>query len=118
MKGKFSAKKGTVPQVGYSWANVHAAGGIFTRPTLLRSRSGAFHEVSEAGAEAILPLSQLWAQMDRMADSIVNGVAMSQQIAGAGAGITIPITLYAFPNGPQMGSWVVNTYDKYKKQLG
>lgn len=118
LKGKFSAKKGTVPQVGYSWANIHAAGGIFTRPTLLQSRSGAFHEVGEAGAEAILPLGQLWAQMDRMADSIVNGVMMSQQIAGAGAGAPMQINLYAFPNGPQMGSWVVNTYDKYKKQLG
>ena len=56
--------------------------------------------------------------MDKMADSIVNGVAMSQALAGAGAGNPTQINLYAFPNGPRMGSWVVNTYDKYKKQLG
>ena len=118
LKGKFSAKKGTVPQVGYSWANVHAAGGIFTRPTLLQSRSGAFHEVSEAGAEAILPLSQLWAQMDRMADSIVNGVARTAAIAGAGNTQPIIINLYAFPGGPQLQRFVVDTYDTGKQRLG
>ena len=118
LKGKFSAKKGTVPQVGYSWGTVHAAGGIFKKPTLLKDGGGGNHLVGEAGPEAILPLGQLWAQMDKMADSIVNGVMMSRQIAGAGAGAPMQINLYAFPNGPQMGSWVVNTYDKYKKQLG
>ena len=118
LKGKFSAKKGTVPQVGYSWANVHAAGGIFTRPTLLRSRSGALHEVSEAGAEAILPLSQLWAQMDRMADSIVNGVARTAAIAGAGNTQPTIIHLYAFPGGPQLQRFVVETYDTGKQRLG
>lgn len=40
----------------------HAAGGIFTRPTLL----GATHVVGEAGAEAVLPLKALWNQMDKM----------------------------------------------------
>jgi phage-related minor tail protein len=109
--------KGTKPSFDVSWAS-HAAGGIFRRPTLLQDGGGGNHLVGEAGPEAILPLGQLWAQMDRMADSIVNGVMMSQQIAGAGAGAPMQINLYAFPNGPQMGSWVVNTYDKYKKQLG
>ena len=118
LRGKFSAKKGTVPQVGMSWGSVHASGGIFKKPTLLKDGGGGNHLVGEAGPEAILPLGQLWAQMDRMADSIVNGVMMSQQIAGAGTGAPMQINLYAFPNGPQMGSWVVNTYDKYKKQLG
>lgn len=118
LKGKFSAKKGTVPQVGYSWANVHAAGGIFDRPTLLASRSGASHLVGEAGAEAILPLDTLWSHMAQMADSIVNGVAMSQRIAGAGEGAPINITLYAFPGGPQMQKWVVDTYDTGKQRLG
>lgn len=109
--------KGKKPNFSVSWAQ-HAAGGIFKKPTLLKDGGGGNHLVGEAGPEAILPLGQLWAQMDRMADSIVNGVMMSQQFAGAGAGAPMQINLYAFPNGPQMGSWVVNTYDKYKKQLG
>ena len=118
LKGKFSAKKGTVPQVGYSWANIHAAGGIFDRPTLLRSRGGFDHVVGEAGAEAILPLSQLWAQMDRMADSIVNGVARTAAIAGAGNTQPTIINLYAFPGGPQLQRFVVETYDTGKQRLG
>ena len=110
--------KGKKPNFSVSWAQ-HAAGGIFKRPTLLQDFGGGNHLVGEGSSpEAILPLNTLWAQMDRMADSIVNGVMMSQQIAGAGAGAPMQINLYAFPNGPQMGSWVVNTYDKYKKQLG
>ena len=118
LKGKFSAKKGTVPQVGYSWANIHAAGGIFDRPTLLRSRGGFDHVVGEAGAEAILPLSQLWAQMDRMADSIVNGVARTAAIAGAGNAQPTIINLYAFPGGPQLQRFIVETYDTGKQRLG
>ena len=109
--------KGKAPSFHVNWAE-HAAGGIFNRPTLLQDGGGGNHLVGEAGPEAILPLDTLWAQMDRMADSIVNGIGMQEAVAGAGAGITIPITLYAFPGGPQMGKWVVNTYDKYKRQLG
>ena len=109
--------KGTKPSFNVSWAQ-HATGGIFKRPTLLESANGAGHVVGEAGPEAILPLGQLWAQMDRMADSIVNGIGMQGAVAGAGAPAQINISLYAFPNGPQMGKWVVNTYDKYKRQLG
>lgn len=118
LKGKFSAKKGTVPNVGYSWATVHAAGGIFDRPTLLESRNGADHIVGEAGAEAILPLDSLWAQLDRMANNIVNGVARTAAIAGAGGGAPIEVTVYAFPGGPQMQRFIVETYDTGKRRLG
>lgn len=50
-------------------------GGIFTKPTLLGGNSG----VGDAGAEAALPLSELWKQMDKMNNNmiaaVVNGVA-------------------------------------------
>ena len=107
--------KGKAPDFGLSWAE-HAAGGIFNRPTLLQSRNGAGHVVGEAGAEAIIPLSELWSHMNALGDSIVNGVIQAGAIGGAGGQANI--TLYAFPNGPQMGSWVVNTYDTYKRRLG
>ena len=107
--------KGKKPDFGLSWEE-HATGGIFTRPTLLQSRNGAGHVVGEAGAEAILPLSDLWSHMNALGDSIVNGVIAAGAMGGGGGQATI--NLYAFPNGPQMGSWVVNTYDTYKRRLG
>lgn len=61
-------KKGTFA-FGVSW-DKHAAGGIFTRPTLLGSEAGNLHQVGEAGAEAILPLKSLWNQMDRMSEKM------------------------------------------------
>lgn len=55
--------------------NWYKQGGIFTKPTLLGGNSG----VGEAGAEAALPLSELWKQMDKMNNNmiaaVVNGVA-------------------------------------------
>ena len=107
--------KGKAPDFGLDWEE-HAQGGIFTRPTLLQSRNGANHLVGEAGAEAIIPLSELWSHMNSLGDSIVNGVIQAGAMGNNGGQATI--TLYAFPNGPQMGSWVVNTYDTYKRRLG
>lgn len=107
--------KGKKPDFGLKWEE-HAAGGIFNRPTLLQSRNGAGHVVGEAGAEAIIPLSELWSHMNALGDSIVNGVIQAGAMGGTGGQANI--TLYAFPNGPQMGSWVVNTYDTYKRRLG
>ena len=106
--------KGSIPSLGIDW---YANGAIFTRPTIIGNKG-----FGEAGAEAALPLDELWKQMDgmftRMADSIVNGVstAMSLQAAGTGGDVTIPIYLY--PNGPKMGEETVRMYDKYKRILG
>ena len=112
-----TAKKGKSGSLSYGVGWVpHASGGIFTRPTLLRSNGGGGHLVGEAGAEAILPLSELWSHMNALGDSIVNGVIRAGAMGGTGGQATIE--LYAFPNGPQMGSWVVNTYDTYKRRLG
>lgn len=108
--------KGRKPSFKVSWAS-HAAGGIFDRSTLLASRNGALHQVGEAGPEAILPLNMLWSRLDSMADSIVSGIATVNAASAVGAGGQ-EIVLYAFPNGPEMYRWVVNTYDTGKKRLG
>ena len=108
--------KGKKPSFDVSWAE-HAAGGIFKRPTLLDDLGGGHHLVGEAGPEAIMPLNTLWNKLDTMADNIVSGVA-TVSAAGAGAGGNTVIELYAFPNGPQMQRWVVETYDKGKRRLG
>ena len=113
---KIGGKTVSAPKFAVSGWTAHASGGIFPRPTLLQSRGGAGHVVGEAGAEAIIPLSELWSHMNALGDSIVNGVIQAGAMGGNGGQANI--TLYAFPNGPQMGSWVVNTYDTYKRRLG
>ena len=60
----------------------HAEGGIFTRPTLL---GGGRHLVGEAGPEAVLPLSKLWNQMDKMAMAGSNNVTANYYITVDGA---------------------------------
>lgn len=62
-EGKVNFTKAPI-QTNTPW---HAAGGIFRKPTILRSASG-FQGVGEAGAEAILPLSTLWEQLDSAID--------------------------------------------------
>lgn len=92
-----------VPSI--SW---HAAGGIFDRPTVLQG-------VGEAGAEAVIPLTQLWKRFDSMADSIVSGVA-TVVAAGSGGGGDIHLDVYLYPSGPKMMEQTVRAYDLGKKR--
>ena len=103
--------QGSIPSLGIDW---YAKGAIFKSPQIV-----GVGDTKGSGGEAALPLDPFWERMDKMADSIVNGVmaAMKLQAAGAGGGdITIPIYLY--PSGPKMGEETVKTYDKYKKIMG
>ena len=61
--------KGKIPHLSIDW---HAQGGIFTRPTLLSAPDGTIHGVGERGAEAILPLKELWKHIDGMNGITVN----------------------------------------------
>lgn len=63
MTGKFSLTPPSVPKLGVSW---NAAGGIFTKPTLLGGNQG----VGEAGAEAVLPIEKLSGIMARMMNNL------------------------------------------------
>lgn len=56
LTGSFSLMPPSVPKLNVDW---YAKGGIFTSPTLLAG-------VGEAGPEAVLPLSKLWQQMEKM----------------------------------------------------
>lgn len=61
---------GTKPSISVSW---HAQGGIFASPTLLAGRNG-LHGVGEAGAEAIIPLDELWRHMEDLNGGITINV--------------------------------------------
>ena len=95
--------KGHMPSFGVEW---YARGGIMTKPTLFGG--------GEAGAEGIVPLDPFWNRMDKMADSIVDGV--SSVVGGAaGMGGDVYVTLYAYPGGPQMDQVIVRSYDRGKR---
>lgn len=95
--------KGHMPSFGVEW---YARGGIMTRPTLFGG--------GESGAEGIVPLDPFWDRMDKMADSIVDGV--SSVVGGAaGMGGDVYVTLYAYPGGPQMDQVIVRSYDRGKR---
>ena len=95
--------QGSLPHVSIDW---YAKGGIMTRPTLFGG--------GEAGAEGIVPLDPFWDRMDKMSDSIVDGV--SSVVSGAaGMGGDVYVTLYAYPGGPQMDQVIVRSYDRGKR---
>lgn len=95
--------QGSLPHVSIDW---YAKGGIMTKPTLFGG--------GEAGAEGIVPLDPFWDRMDKMADSIVDGV--SSVVGGAaGMGGDVYVTLYAYPGGPQMDQVIVRSYDRGKR---
>ena len=78
--------KGTRPSVDIEW---YAKGGIFKRPTVFATPNG-LKGVGEAGAEAVVPLSELWSQMANMGNSIAEGVSRA-------GGDEITINVYAQP---------------------
>ena len=95
--------KGHMPSFGVEW---YARGGIMTKPTLFGG--------GEAGAEGIVPLDPFWDRMDKMSNSIVDGV--SSVVSGAaGMGGDVYVTLYAYPGGPQMDQVIVRSYDRGKR---
>ena len=71
--------------------------------------------VGEAGAEAVIPLSQLWQRFDAMADSIVSGVATVAAANASGVG-DIHLDVYLYPSGPKMMEQTVRAYDLGKKK--
>lgn len=101
---------GQKPSVSIDW---YAKGGIFKQPTILATPFG-YKGVGEAGTEAVLPLDALWNGLREMGDDIVNGIARTNM----GSGEPVVINLYAYPSGPKMEQWVVNTYDRGKRRLG
>jgi len=100
--------QGSIPSLGIDW---YAKGGIFNSPAII-----GVGDVR--GGEAVLPIEKLNGMLMTMADNIVNGVATSMALQGAGAGGEVRIVNYLYPNGPKMGEETVRMYDQYKRILG
>lgn len=79
--GSFSLNPPSVPKFSVTW---YKNGAVFAKPTLFDTASGV-KGVGEAGAEAVLPLSTLWRELDdRLAAALArfssngNGIANSE----------------------------------------
>jgi TP901 family phage tail tape measure protein len=79
ISGKFSLNPPSVPSFGIDW---YKDGGIMTNPTAFgfNPNTGNTMVGGEAGAEAIVPLTQLWEKMT----SIIKSVIAESQNGGAG----------------------------------
>lgn len=79
ISGKFSLNPPSVPSFGVDW---YKDGGIMTNPTAFgfNPNTGNTMVGGEAGAEAIVPLTQLWEKMT----SIIKSVIAESQNGGAG----------------------------------
>lgn len=63
--GELSLNPPSVPHLDIEW---YANGGIMTRPTMFGMNGSSAMVGGEAGAEAILPLSALWNNLDKFLD--------------------------------------------------
>ena len=79
---------------------------------MLYGKQALLRDIQNAVGENTLSDNVL-AYLDKMADSIVNGIATVIS-AGRNAAGDIIITLYAYPGGPQMDKIIVKSYDRGK----
>ena len=70
--GKFSLNPPSTPKFSISW---YKEGGILTQPTVFGAAGSRLLAGGEAGAEAVLPLSKLWDELDRILKSAISAVA-------------------------------------------
>lgn len=76
--GKLSIAPPSVPHLSIDW---YKEGGIMTRPTAFGMNGSSLMMGGEAGAEAILPLSGFYKQLEAMIDSRLNMTAMEKYLA-------------------------------------
>ena len=89
--GSFSLDPPSIPKFGIEW---YKDGGILNGPTIFGARGGSLLGGGEAGAEAVLPLSELWKQMREIVGGIVgtDNEENSDNVQRAGADITRVLT--------------------------
>lgn len=68
----------SVPKLSIDW---YKEGGIMTRPTAFGMNGSSLMAGGEAGAEAILPLSSFYKQLEAMLDSKLNMRSMEKYLS-------------------------------------
>ena len=76
--GKLSIAPPSVPHLSIDW---YKEGGIMTKPTAFGMNGSTLMMGGEAGAEAILPLSGFYKQLEAMIDSRLNMTSMEKYLA-------------------------------------
>ena len=71
MSGSFNPLKGQIPKIGVDW---FANGGILTKPTVFGMNGGNFMAGGEAGKEAVAPLSDLMAYVEKAVSNQIGGM--------------------------------------------
>lgn len=69
ISGSFNLAKLQVPKISVDW---YANGGILTRPTIFGLNGNSLQAGGEKGAEAVVPLSQLWNKLGEFANKITS----------------------------------------------
>ena len=85
------AGKGSLPKFSIQW---YRDGGILNGATIFGAMGGSLLGGGEAGAEAVLPLSELWKQMTGIVRGVVKGEneENSDSVQQTGANITSALT--------------------------
>lgn len=82
------AGKGSLPKFSVEW---YAEGGIMTKPTLFGMDGSNPMVGGEAGAEAIIPLSELWANMKQFISGAVSSANTGDGMSNAISALTSKI---------------------------
>ena len=85
------AGKGSLPKFSIQW---YRDGGILNGATIFGAMGGSLLGGGEAGAEAVLPLSELWKQMTEVVRGVVKGEneESGDSVQQTGANITSALT--------------------------
>ena len=71
LSGSFNPLKGQIPSIGIDW---YANGGILTKPTIFGANGNSLMVGGEAGKEAVAPLSDLMAYVEKAVANQIGGM--------------------------------------------
>lgn len=71
LSGSFNPLKGQIPSIGIDW---YANGGILTKPTIFGANGNSLMVGGEAGKEAVAPLSDLMAYVEKAVSNQIGGM--------------------------------------------
>ena len=105
--------QGSLPSIKVKW---NAQGGIMNSPTIFGMTGNTLLGGGEAGAEAILPLDELWNRLDNSFQQ--QNQALSRAIASSNNGSNRPVNVVLKVNDIEMGKVVVNSLKSLSNHSG